>query len=1117
MIVKKRYMKQISKRFILFFVLIFTLALLVACTDTASNNVVDAKINDDNELVFEMSDGTFINVGEVKGEDGLPGVEGLGIKQITVNPNGRLLIVLSDNKVLDLGVVVGNDGYQGADGQDGHDGLSAYEKYLLEYPGYPGTEEEWVNELVLGTLSLEINFDLKGGELENKPERIMKGDYFNLEPSKEDYIFENWLLEDGSVFNPENPIIKNTKLTATYFRQASFRDTYDLHTTGGIFKEFELKLGVFSLDLSAMKSITVDGKPIEIDTETLFFDVGNKAGLYNYVFIDEENVKYKATLEWDGESVLDLDEGFTKLDAKVGDLKPLVTDDYLVYQPYNVTTENVTISDNAVAYVINPNEIISKSIVEKNDGDVVFGLPANTFDNPQIAGKYQVVILDEGEKYVVEVESDQLAVAKVYENELEEFVVLLKGYETEIDRVEKEFIHDWNKYFDTTFTKVEDLQFYNFATEETGSIWGGGPGDISTYNIYKFFNDFSMNKKWEWILDFLIDESYETWTKAQAQAIKGDGTFPGESALYYADHLLGSLGNMFALKGGSSLRGAGAGNFSDYLGKDILAEYNTTVLGYNYHDLYYVGDKVTLPNYEKEYYTFKHYLLGNDEIAGGKEITITDENAIYVPQVEVNVFEVKFYEGDSEFTDLAKGFDYKDDFVFETLEKEGFVFVGWFDNKELTGDPVRRLPLNSTSDLTYYAKFEESQYNKVDITLDLDGGYVDADLLFELHGEIDHVVATSTNINTGFNIALRKFAPGDYWTTLGMKELAPGVYQVVVNGLWSEVKGEAPDNLDLFLAYHDAITSPFASKIEELFGLTNEGDVLFIPEMPEFDENPNQVVDFETTIYFTLEGAKEQIVFGQYDPMVLPELSKPGYLFVEWYDNKDLTGEPIEEFPGYTKDTDVTKVTYYPKWELVKYNDTDITLVFNYGYPTFEMLGLDKETPDLEISHDDDVSGKETIIRPTVRDWWHNVGFNKIADGIYLLVDKGTSSEINGNLDLYIAYHDDNENKSSLEKMFNELPLGTLLYLDGDLDNLSKETPVDIHFVSQENTVSYTYKAHDPVALPTPISDDPAYEFAGWFTNPKFRGEAVEKFPGFEADKTNENAITYYAKWVRKK
>ncbi|MDD6044496.1 MAG: leucine-rich repeat protein [Clostridia bacterium] len=126
----------------LFAILIVIVFLFAAGCQPVS--ITDAKVDDYGELILYMSDGTSINAGVVKGEDGkdgkngtdgLNGVDGkdgadgqngVGIAKAAVNDSGDLMIRLTDDTLINAGQVAGKngkDGRDGADGRDGRDGI----------------------------------------------------------------------------------------------------------------------------------------------------------------------------------------------------------------------------------------------------------------------------------------------------------------------------------------------------------------------------------------------------------------------------------------------------------------------------------------------------------------------------------------------------------------------------------------------------------------------------------------------------------------------------------------------------------------------------------------------------------------------------------------------------------------------------------------------------------------------------------------------------------------------------------------------------------------------------------------------------------------------------------
>lgn len=97
--------------------LALTLALLAGCAAPATPaSIVDAKIDENGDLLFTMSNGAILNAGRVRGEDGT------SVESAVVDESGDLQISLSDDTVIHAGHVRGADGQDGADGRDGADG-----------------------------------------------------------------------------------------------------------------------------------------------------------------------------------------------------------------------------------------------------------------------------------------------------------------------------------------------------------------------------------------------------------------------------------------------------------------------------------------------------------------------------------------------------------------------------------------------------------------------------------------------------------------------------------------------------------------------------------------------------------------------------------------------------------------------------------------------------------------------------------------------------------------------------------------------------------------------------------------------------------------------------------
>ena len=78
--------------------------------------IVNVTISAEGALSVELSNGTVLNLGNIKGADGI------GISKSEINSNGELLLTYTSGETANLGVVVGAKGADGKDGVDGKDG-----------------------------------------------------------------------------------------------------------------------------------------------------------------------------------------------------------------------------------------------------------------------------------------------------------------------------------------------------------------------------------------------------------------------------------------------------------------------------------------------------------------------------------------------------------------------------------------------------------------------------------------------------------------------------------------------------------------------------------------------------------------------------------------------------------------------------------------------------------------------------------------------------------------------------------------------------------------------------------------------------------------------------------
>ena len=79
--------------------------------------IVNVTISAEGALSVELSNGTVLNLGNIKGADGI------GISKSEINSNGELILTYTSGETANLGVIVGAKGADGTDGTDGKDGV----------------------------------------------------------------------------------------------------------------------------------------------------------------------------------------------------------------------------------------------------------------------------------------------------------------------------------------------------------------------------------------------------------------------------------------------------------------------------------------------------------------------------------------------------------------------------------------------------------------------------------------------------------------------------------------------------------------------------------------------------------------------------------------------------------------------------------------------------------------------------------------------------------------------------------------------------------------------------------------------------------------------------------
>lgn len=187
--------------------------------DGSSINKVILDKNADGEpvLIFyeELEDGTLIersriNIKDLSGKDGKNGDDG-ETPTIAIDENGFWVINGETTSIKAVGSD-GKNGTNGFDGHDGKDGKNIFDLYKEVY-GYEGTLEEWLKDVLNGTLGSAkkhtVTFDYNGFEPSSDMPtsvKVVDGRTIDLpEPEREGFEFLGWFVgnsvNDGQWLN----------------------------------------------------------------------------------------------------------------------------------------------------------------------------------------------------------------------------------------------------------------------------------------------------------------------------------------------------------------------------------------------------------------------------------------------------------------------------------------------------------------------------------------------------------------------------------------------------------------------------------------------------------------------------------------------------------------------------------------------------------------------------------------------------------------------------------------------------------------------------------------------------------------------------------------------------
>ena len=406
---------------------------------------------------------------------------------------------------------------------------------------------------------------------------------------------------------------------------------------------------------------------------------------------------------------------------------------------------------------------------------------------------------------------------------------------------------------------------------------------------------------------------------------------------------------------------------------------------------YSVGEVTRLPILEKEGYTFQGWFA--DEAFSGiaiEEISADQTgDKVYYALWAPNTYRVTLNTngGTIESENIDSYVHGTETSITNYVFKAGYVFAGWYDNPEFTGEQIEMIPSDAIGDKVYYAKWRDAviTFEKATSTgWNLDSVVLPSDYTNTSHAEkitipsVDDIVVNKLNLGARYvrvnysgnysNVGEEINVYGDitityvfeYFTELRIQELVDAE-QILIEASTTRRWGNSGSLKFILPELDDASrTLVWSDGNRKLFGSsTYEADQygITVTLIPSFEEGINisvshyQHVNSDGNNYMQnlyIEGkdyvnlVKDKNIEGNY---YAPELSYDGYRFLGWSKNNheldalDNLILPGESFAVAHDPEGGIIDSLYGIWEEIKYT---LTIDLNGGSVSYN--GVDIET-----------------------------------------------------------------------------------------------------------------------------------------------------------------------------
>ena len=310
---------------------------------------------------------------------------------------------------------------------------------------------------------------------------------------------------------------------------------------------------------------------------------------------------------------------------------------------------------------------------------------------------------------------------------------------------------------------------YSDGTYSTFTVTNGedgidgvdGEDGLSAYEIYiSYFPEYNKSEK-EWISDLINGnlQTVEPKTYTVTFDSNGGSDVPSQSGIIYAGKATkpeDPVKNGYIFDGwwieGERWSFVGYSVTEDItlvakwenVSNIITFDANGGILDNSSMTVYY-NEYYSLPTPQKLGYEFKGWYSNNIKYNDG--IWLNKQDIQLIAKWEIINYTITYHlDSGYQSEDNIISYTVNDSVTFYEPSKNGFKFLGWFNEETFSGNKVENLPIGTTGNIELYAKWEAETYN---ISLILNGGECDVDTITVKYGQ-SYELPTPTKTNYTF-------------------------------------------------------------------------------------------------------------------------------------------------------------------------------------------------------------------------------------------------------------------------------------------------------------------------------------------------------------------------------